>query len=426
MTTGPRIVFDDAEVRAIFHPAPEPTAARPPQSWLLVTFAPRDMTADGLRFWGEKIAAKAGIDALGIVAKRPNWYPAASMAPLREAAGPLLAGFHEIVTYGASMGGYGALKYGAALGAQTAIAICPQASIDPADTVPVKPRSVQHFRPELHAGMRVAPGDLPARSHIFFDPFQPHDDRQVALLRDVAPAARVTRVPMSGHETIHLFAGTEIATSLIEACRRDDLTTLRALVSKQRRTHWLRLATTARMAALRGRTALARRLLERRGEQIPAPQLIRLHGTIADRLFRQRQAAGAGWFLDQLECLAPEDPSLAPLRRDFALAQGDRTAALAWARRAATAPGHEARLTLANLLLKARELEEAATLIGTLRQERPSDARILMAQSDLLHKRGDLAGALACVTRAAALEPGWASIQRQLAALRTAAEPQAG
>src|SRR5262245_14151731 len=118
------IVFDDDEIQAIFHEGVGDV--------LLVTFAPLNDLSDDTNFFGRPLPQRLGLSAIGFTAKRPTWYPEANVGAALAATEQLRARYREVVTYGASMGGYGAAKYSGPLGASTALSICPQWSINPA------------------------------------------------------------------------------------------------------------------------------------------------------------------------------------------------------------------------------------------------------------------------------------------------------
>ncbi|MBP0444209.1 hypothetical protein J8J14_05405 [Roseomonas sp. SSH11] len=216
-------VFEDAElvVRAIPGDPTKPT---------LVTFGDYPARPFQPGFWAIGPASRLGWPALGFVAHRPNWYPAASMAAaaaaLRGRIGPVALG------YGYSMGGYAALKHGRLLGLTHALALSPQASIAPAD-LPGDTRYHAHFDPALHAGMRVGAGEPPVRAWMLFDPAHAADALNAGLLAPLGPRP----VPVRGvyHGTIRLLAGQEPFEAALDALLRDDLPALRRMLRARRR-----------------------------------------------------------------------------------------------------------------------------------------------------------------------------------------------
>src|SRR4051794_10196197 len=121
---GNSILYEDEEIVVIHRPAPRGAAAAggelpggldTPAPLTLVTFADLTFRPDGHAIWGREPAAKMGLDAIGFVAKRENWFPAAAMQKAAPAVRALLGG-GPALCYGYSMGGYAALKYARLLG----------------------------------------------------------------------------------------------------------------------------------------------------------------------------------------------------------------------------------------------------------------------------------------------------------------------
>ncbi len=85
----------------------------------------------GEPYWGAKLTEKLGLSAVGIVSRTPNWFPAADMRQVAPAIREAMGKSATRVGYGASMGGYAAIKYSGLLATHATLAISPQVSIDP-------------------------------------------------------------------------------------------------------------------------------------------------------------------------------------------------------------------------------------------------------------------------------------------------------
>ncbi|MCR0982886.1 hypothetical protein [Roseomonas populi] len=196
----------------------------------IVTFGDAQQRPEAGGFWGEAVVARMGWPGFGFVARRPNWFPAASVeaaaGALRGRLGPIAVG------YGFSMGGYSALKYGRRLGLSHALALSPQASIAPGD-VPRDHRYRAFYSPALHRDMRVRPGDAPPVSWAVYDPLQGDDAANIALLAQ--PGLRP--VPIRGiyHGTIRLLAGQAELEAGLRALLAEDMPALRRLLRERRR-----------------------------------------------------------------------------------------------------------------------------------------------------------------------------------------------
>ncbi|MBP0491451.1 hypothetical protein [Roseomonas indoligenes] len=170
-----------------------------------------------------------GWPGFGFVARRPNWYPAASVEAashaLRGRLGPVVIG------YGFSMGGYAALRYGRRLGLSHALALSPQASIAPAD-LPGDHRHREFFRRALHRDMRVRPGDAPPVSWAVYDPMHGDDAANMALMAQ--PGLRPIPIRGTWHGTIRLLAGQEVLEAALRALMAEDLPGFRRLLRARR------------------------------------------------------------------------------------------------------------------------------------------------------------------------------------------------
>ncbi|MCK3779693.1 hypothetical protein MZK49_23640 [Ensifer sesbaniae] len=219
------LIYADENLEVIHRPGASP--------YLLITFNEMEIQANGSRYWGQRFCEKADIAALGFISRRPNWFPAASVVKAVEVAAPILRAAPERILYGHSQGGYAALRYRRRFNATTAIAFCPQASINP-KAVPYDNRFLRHFSPDLHANMGIAPDHAAGRAYLFYDPFHAIDRRHAERIAQLQAETQLVPVHMTGHGTVRAFTGTERALALINACRAHDLAALRSLARSAR------------------------------------------------------------------------------------------------------------------------------------------------------------------------------------------------
>ncbi|MBW6396464.1 tetratricopeptide repeat protein [Roseomonas sp. HJA6] len=270
--------------------------------WTLVVFGPRQPIVTEDRWWGSSLGRQEGVDLIGVATTDPDWFPRDLMETvlpaIRAAARP------DLVTYGFDMGGYGALKYAAGLGARGALGFSPHFSIDPADGTTGE-IGAAHFDPRRHAGMRIAPGDYPDGALVLWDPGVGADDRQARAIAAL-PGIRAVKLRLAGHMTAlllpearqllpvceHLIAGrTEEAVAAIRLARRQSPTVLlaaAAMLEAHGHPHW---------AAATQQRALARRVDPVRALRARADALARTARPEAEI------AALRGW----IEA-APQDP----------------------------------------------------------------------------------------------------------------------
>jgi hypothetical protein len=224
---------------------------------VFVTFNEFGFSPAGNQFWGEPLFAKLTNSAIGIVSKYPNWYPAADMQAALPPIRAAIAG-RPVITYGHSQGGYGALKYAAALQADAVLAFCPQWSIDPDDVGGFDNRYTAHFSAGLDNGRRITAADIVPHSFVFFDPHERADVENIARMRDF-PGLHEVICPFSGHETVRLISDSHTAASFLELAdeQRAAATPAAQTASLLRRT--LRAARPNSSTYYRNRSALLER-----------------------------------------------------------------------------------------------------------------------------------------------------------------------
>ncbi|MBP0492518.1 hypothetical protein [Roseomonas indoligenes] len=277
-----KLLHDDEHIQALY--------LEGGSDYLLLTFSEMSFVADGRRFWGDTLARKSDLAAIGIVAKQPNWFPRASMEVLAENLESVLAGYAERVGYGFSMGAYGAVKYADLLGLTTIVALSPQSSINKADVGREDPRYTRHFRPSLHSGMAISSGDCLAPGYILFDPGHRGDTAHGERVMRAASELRRVPVPFTGHETVLAFASTAGANALLNACRSlDDLIVRRvvraALAANPNRIRGLAYACLARHP--RWTFSIASRY----AEKLTPEDVAKLQSLARRKLKRQRAAS---------------------------------------------------------------------------------------------------------------------------------------
>lgn len=234
---------------------------------LLITFAPFDYRPESDSFWGHAIAEKLGYSAIGISSlSGRDWFPRVGIMPLIPEVREISRRYSTVVVYGGSMGGYGALKYGSALGAGHAVAFAPQYTLDPR----TEPETIysRFYSPELHKGMEIGAGDAPENSVILYDPRHKTDAMRVRCIASVTPGLSLIPLPYTGHRCIQVAAGTDRIAAILDLAINRRITELATLGRSLRVRSPLRYSTLA-TAAIPRSIALAERILESCPVRIP-------------------------------------------------------------------------------------------------------------------------------------------------------------
>jgi hypothetical protein len=223
------IIYDDDEIRVMWSPGSS--------DFVLLTFGDLVNLARDQRFFADVPVKKSEIATIGVMAKRANWYPSDSV---HKASGVILdkvSGYETRVTYGGSMGGYAAVKFSRLLGASHVISLCPQWSIDPAECQGTGP-GWDYFIPTM-SGMGIRPGDVAGEVFVFSDAFEKLDMFHCQMIIENYPGTHFINVPHVEHGVTMVFAGTVNLLELIDACRACDITALRRISRRTRKSHWI-------------------------------------------------------------------------------------------------------------------------------------------------------------------------------------------
>ncbi|SPU44098.1 alpha/beta hydrolase [Brevundimonas diminuta] len=146
--------------------------------------------------FGEEFFRKAGVSAVHVMGVREDWYQYPEMGEAMLAVREATAGAQRVMTYGSSMGGYAALRFAEAAGANAVLALSPQYSIDP-EKAPFEVRWLQdsqriRWLPEVDGTLSVT-----AKPVVIFDP-SGDDLLHVKLIEEAIAIERIM-LPHCGH-----------------------------------------------------------------------------------------------------------------------------------------------------------------------------------------------------------------------------------
>lgn len=155
-----------------------------------------------------------GFGFLCFLARENHWWQTHEMAEALQVTVDVRRGYGRVVTYGHSMGAFGALQFAADIEASAVIAMSPQFSINPTRA----PHEVR-WRGEagklefIHDSIeRVA---LPEETYLFYDPGFAPDRPHIRSIRQAHPTIIPVRCPFSGHYQVDQLIEMRLATSLI-------------------------------------------------------------------------------------------------------------------------------------------------------------------------------------------------------------------
>jgi tetratricopeptide (TPR) repeat protein len=166
--------------------------------------------------FGEHYFAERGITAMHVMCRDNDWFQYPDMLQVLDAIRAAAAGADRLLSYGSSMGGYGALRFAAAIGADAALALSPQFTLD-RRKVPFETRWAQdqrriRFLPALDGA--IAPVPLMVMA---YDPRSVADRRHAELILASAPSVMAIPLPFAGHPVGQFLNDVALLDPLVQA-----------------------------------------------------------------------------------------------------------------------------------------------------------------------------------------------------------------
>lgn len=254
---------------------------------LVVTFGSytNEATLDRSGF-GEDFLRRESIDAVHVIQRENRWYQHPETPDALAAIADVARAYDRVLTYGSSMGAYAALRFATACGAQAAIALSPQYSVDPA-VAPFENR----WQPDVVQTQFAEPPFVPApRQYIFYDPRMTLDAQHFALYAAAGPTTAIP-MPFAGHPVGGLLVETGALQAAIRAIAADrfDPGEVRAMVRAGRRQSQHQYYLLGRRAMVR-RPELALALLAKAASIEPESHITSAQAQALDRLGRHAEA----------------------------------------------------------------------------------------------------------------------------------------
>ncbi|WP_091742763.1 tetratricopeptide repeat protein [Phenylobacterium immobile] len=192
------VLIEGKDVRVVLSPGSS-------KKLLAVTFTGRDHAPPAAMGAGQEFFEKNDISAVHIISKANHWWLTKEFAPTLDVVRSYAdrEGYKELITYGSSMGGYGALVGSGRLRANRMVASVPQYSIDPAKA-PWEDRWLKDaakLRFELEDfEKQVGRGDI----YIFSDPLYEPDQKHVERIREHRPINHL-KVSFAEHDVSRIL-----------------------------------------------------------------------------------------------------------------------------------------------------------------------------------------------------------------------------
>ncbi|AIO33887.1 hypothetical protein DM39_592 [Burkholderia cenocepacia] len=243
------LIYEDSSVRVMYRHGKKDN--------LICTFGDAAAAAkyDALNYNGKSVIEHLDLCAVIFQPKGANWYPSESMCAaikvLREVID--LSEFANIIGYGASMGGYGALKFSHLLNATHIVAYCPQWSIDPDEANGENPGFSSYFKEGMR-GHGVSSSELARYEngvYLVYDPKHVIDNYHAKSY--LSRGCKIVAVPLrgAGHDVPKILIGREYFSQLWDAVLAGNADCVRSIVVNKYRSSRLRYIGAFRLAARR-------------------------------------------------------------------------------------------------------------------------------------------------------------------------------
>ena len=226
---------------------------------------------------GGGLYEQRGWSQIHVATAHNDWFMGERTEALFDVVRAACAGYERVLTCGSSMAGYAALLFAGPIGAERAIAVSPQFSVDPAK-VPWEDRWADDRRGLDFGADRLVPGASAAQATVLYDPWHAQDAKHVARLRALFPGWTYVSLAGAGHPSFLAFQDVHVAArvvaQLIEASiAPGEIVALFKRVRRRSVSYWSSLAERAvrRPAVVR---AAIRHCIE--AAEVPPPLLFKL------------------------------------------------------------------------------------------------------------------------------------------------------
>jgi tetratricopeptide (TPR) repeat protein len=222
------LIFEDENILCFY--------TKGQSQYLLITFSPANFkSCQNIPYWGADFSSKNCVTTIGIVAKKNNWFPKISMRYLKDIMIKFTARFNHIISYGTSMGGFGALKYGSLIGATHSVVFAPQFSIEPELMSNLDRRYFNYFDLNLNNNMAITPLELATNVSVFYDPYYKEDKYNASKISKLSSNISFFITPFMHHFPIELFIGSVRTLELFDMVIAGDHVSIKSRLYERRK-----------------------------------------------------------------------------------------------------------------------------------------------------------------------------------------------
>lgn len=271
-----------------------------PSAALCVTFSDHFQPQGSFRKgFGEDALKDVGLASIHVLSSSNHWWQSPEMEQALLAIKGVIAGFKpsRIMTYGASMGGYGAIHFADELGATRSLTFCPQFDIWTSEET--RWRAEAENWPRIRPQMNVVLSD--SCEHIsFVDMREKLDAAQATLFR----CLRIIDLPNCGHRVVPLlheigFLKILLTQFMYGADASEIEASMKGYLHKNRRKSSTYLASVLTRLMFRKRPFLSKLILEKMRDGVFL-SVDQIHERDFVAFMRVAAEANAEWLVDAL------------------------------------------------------------------------------------------------------------------------------
>lgn len=204
--------------------------------FLLITF--NDMMFSATKenkFFADTPIRNLNISVVGIVSKKQNWFPKKYIYICHNKIKNIIDKFDKIIMYGASMGGYAAIKHSKVFNSNTVISLCPQWSIDENECNFIDENLKKYFQSYMR-GMGIKSDEIQGDVFIFVDKLNKLEMFHALQIQKRAKNVYLINVPLVGHNVTPVLSGTDSLRKIINYCMNRDVISLSKHSREKRKT----------------------------------------------------------------------------------------------------------------------------------------------------------------------------------------------
>lgn len=231
-----KLIYEDEELNVIYKSGAS--------DFLLIIFGDLAHLIQNEKFYAEPVISKLNFNTICFTARTPNWFPEYNVKSGLQVCveNGLLLGYRKILIFGASMGGYAAIKYASLFNAQYVLAYCPQYSLDP-EECDNHVNGYEEFYSNKMKGMGIKKNNILGNIkniYIVYDPQHVIDNFHVSkILLEISDICTI-RFHSGNHDIPKILAGTKIFESIVVSILNNNREDLYRIISYRRRSHPLR------------------------------------------------------------------------------------------------------------------------------------------------------------------------------------------